>query len=421
MQQLKIESRPYRMHNRIMHYAWGMRGRDAFIPRLLNIEPDPDVPYAELWMGVHPNAPSEIELPDGRRLPLNTWLAQAPDLTLGPKIAHSFGELPFLFKVLSAAEPLSIQAHPNKAQAARLHERDPEHYPDPNHKPEIAVAIDELTALMGFKPLAQLQETLQSYPEISTFIGKEQVAAFLEASPKDAASQRQIVWDLFARLIHRAHQEPGELQQAVDALVERLTNTFEGLIEVELRFLELQERYGSRDVGLFVLFLLNLVHLGPGEGLFLPAGVPHAYLHGNIIECMANSDNVVRVGLTPKFKDAETLLEIVDTTPGTPAVIRGEEYFQSKAGVIFVDYQVPVSEFRVRRWALTGGAEVTVDKRERPAILLVIDGTIELYWSSEHQPYHRGDALFLPACLECYNIHATGGAELFQAEVPLPR
>lgn len=419
--QIKIEPRPYRMHNRIQHYAWGMRGKEAFIPRLLNLEPQPGVPYAELWMGTHPNAPSQIELPNGQRLPLSTWLTQAPDLTLGPEIARSFGELPFLFKVLSAAEPLSIQAHPNKAQAARLHAQDPEHYPDPNHKPEIAIAIDELTALMGFRPFAQLQETLNSYPEIATFIGERQVTTFLEASPEDLSTQRRMVWDLFAGLVRRAHQEPEALQQAVDALVMRLSNTFEGLVEIELRFLDLQERYGSRDVGLFVLFLLNLVHLGPGEGLFLPAGVPHAYLHGNIVECMANSDNVIRVGLTPKFKDAETLLEIIDTTPGIPEVMHGEERLQGRAGVIFADYKVPVPEFRVRRWALTGGSEVAVEKQGRPAILLVIDGTVELYWGLEHQPYHRGDALFLPACLERYTIHAIGGAELFQAEVPLPQ
>ena len=138
----QITARPYRLHNQIQHYAWGTRDNDAFIPHLLQFDPEPGVPYAELWIGTHPKAPSQVELPDGSMMLLHDWIAQEPRAALGKAVHARFGGLPFLFKVLSAAQSLSIQAHPNKAQAETLHEQDPAHYPDDNHKPEIAIALD---------------------------------------------------------------------------------------------------------------------------------------------------------------------------------------------------------------------------------------------------------------------------------------
>ena len=136
----EVAPRPYRMHNQIQHYAWGTRDQDAYIAHLLGNEPEEGVPYAELWMGAHPKAPSTIELEDGRTVALNMWIKAHPNAILGREVAERYGKLPFLFKVLSAGQSLSIQAHPTKAQAEKLHARDPEHYPDNNHKPEIAVA-----------------------------------------------------------------------------------------------------------------------------------------------------------------------------------------------------------------------------------------------------------------------------------------
>ena len=162
---LKFETRPFRLLNKIQHYAWGARNEQAFIAKLLQLEVEKDKPYAELWMGTHPNAPSAVEINDQEKIPLDRFIKQFPKEVLGQKVIERFGvQLPFLFKVLSAGEALSIQAHPNKEQAAMLHQRDPEHYPDDNHKPEIAIALDQLTALVGFRPLTAVSYTHLTLP-----------------------------------------------------------------------------------------------------------------------------------------------------------------------------------------------------------------------------------------------------------------
>jgi mannose-6-phosphate isomerase len=140
------------MQNPIQNYDWGTRNKEAYIPQLLGIDAKPDTPYGELWLGAHPKAPSMVWV-DGELTPLDQWISAHPIEVLGKAVARKFnGQLPFLLKVLSAGEALSIQAHPNKAQAKILHATDPLHYPDDNHKPEIAIALDSLTALVGIKP-----------------------------------------------------------------------------------------------------------------------------------------------------------------------------------------------------------------------------------------------------------------------------
>src|SRR6516162_10200615 len=168
-----VRARPYLMHNQVQNYEWGTHDDEAYIAALLGITPEPGKPYAELWMGAHPKAPSSV-LVDRKQIPLDQWIAAHPQELLGATVAARFGKrLPFLFKVLAAGEALSIQAHPNKVQAKVLRENDPEHYPDDNHKPEIAIAIDALTALMGIKPFDELANSLWRYPEIAGFVGTE--------------------------------------------------------------------------------------------------------------------------------------------------------------------------------------------------------------------------------------------------------
>ncbi|MGC9347168.1 MAG: mannose-6-phosphate isomerase, class I, partial [Anaerolineae bacterium] len=425
MEQLPdVAPRPYRMHNQIQHYAWGTTDEDAFISDLLGMEPEPGVPYAELWMGAHPKAPSAIEADGGETVPLDAWIAAHPHELLGQEVAERFGQLPFLFKVLSAGQSLSIQAHPTKAQAEALHEKDLEHYPDDNHKPEIAVTLDHLTALMGFKPLEELAAVLEDYPEMATFVGtavadrvRDGVSANGEALADEAA--RRLTRELFTTLIERATDDPGALAEAVDALARRLAASLDALGEVEARFLELRQRYGSRDVGLFAMLLFNLVHLEAGEAIYTKAGVPHAYLGGNIVECMANSDNVVRVGLTPKYKDAETLLKIVDTTPQEPEVLEGAWDVKAR-GITAVVYKTPADEFEIRRWELAPGAEHTVNTSSRPAVLLLTEGEVEIVWETGRMRLSRGETAFIPACLPMYTVRTIDGARIVWSGVPDP-
>jgi mannose-6-phosphate isomerase len=406
------------MRNQIQHYAWGTRGVEAFIPRLLGEAPELETPYAELWLGAHPNAPSQVEV-DGVWVNLREFIAAHPEALLGAQVREAYGDqLPFLFKVLSAAESLSIQTHPTQAQAERLHAEDPEHYPDANHKPEVAVALTPFTALVGFKPYDELLATLDAYPELADFVSASVVEALQAARDADDDAQRRQVQRLFERLAQRALNEPAALADAVRALTERLAKKdAQGRNEVETQFLTLREKYGDEDMGLLVLFLLNLVHLAPGEGLFTRAGVLHAYLGGTVVECMANSDNVVRAGLTPKYQDVGTLVEILTPDVGSPPLVTGKPEFGG------LTYPTPADEFVVRRLPLIAEALRTLAP-VGPEIFLVVEGIIVAEWQAadgtiRSQTFERGESFFVPDALNALTLAADEDATLFRVQVGL--
>jgi mannose-6-phosphate isomerase len=410
------EPRPYRLENHIQPYVWGSRGKGAFIPRFLGLVGEPDRPYAELWIGAHPKAPSDVLL--GARVSLQDLIASYPMEILGEAVAERFsGRLPFLFKVLSAAEALSIQAHPNKEQAGALHAQDPEHYPDANHKPEVAVVLDSLTALVGFKSWSGMREALERYPEVASFVGGEVCDELQQARNPSHAEQGALVRRVFSTLIQRSITAERELLASINHLAERLVNSRDTLIKEEQLFLDLRRIYTGADVGLFAIFLLNLIHLEKGQGIFTHAGIPHAYLQGNIVECMANSDNVVRVGLTPKFKDAETLIEILDYEPKPISILGGNPDREE------VIYQAPVSEFQVSRWRLGPGRARREATQNKPEVLLVTQGEVLISWGagsgSGEEAFQRGQSVLIPALLEEFRVEAQSPAELFKVEVPL--
>ncbi|HDQ44211.1 MAG TPA: mannose-6-phosphate isomerase, class I [bacterium] len=406
---VRFAARPYRLENAIRHYAWGTRNRDAFIPRLIGKQAEPDTPYAELWIGAHPAAPSHLVTEEGR-IPLDRAIASDPESILGESVVRRFGPtLPFLLKVLSAGEPLSIQAHPDKRRARILHARDPAHYPDGNYKPEIAVALDGLTALAGFKPPREMAEALNACPEIAEFAGMESAAVNRDARGRKA---------FFTHLMRRSQSEPDRLIDAVERLKTRILQKTRRS-ETEALFLTLRDRYPDADAGLFSLFLLNLIHLGPGEGLFLGPGIPHAYIRGNIVECMANSDNVVRAGLTPKFRDAETLVEILDYDTTRPVLFRPDS---SEREIL---YAPPVSEFSLSRRRLEAGEASCIGAVASIRMILVTEGALELSWDAEGIPgsetFGRGSSVLIPASLGKFWITAPAGTLFFAVRVPESR
>jgi mannose-6-phosphate isomerase len=248
------------VHGVVQHYAWGDR---QFLPRLLGVEPD-GRPWAELWLGTHPGGPATI---DGRPL----------DEVTGP--------LPYLLKVLCAAEPLSLQAHPTAAQAAAGYAAG--RYPDDQPKPELLVALTPFQALCGFRPL---EATLALVDEVG-------------AEALGDALRRHGLGETLAALYHgRLAIEP--ILQAAAASDRPETR----------RITELSGRYPG-DPSVAVALLLNHVELSPGEAMFLGPGNLHSYLHGSGIELMGASDNVVRGGMTTKRVDVEDLLAVVDPTP----------------------------------------------------------------------------------------------------------
>jgi len=449
-----LSPRPYRLKNPIRHYDWGERGPSAFIATLLGISDPNPIPYAELWVGAHPSAPSLIVREEEDPVALNDGVRLWPLKILGARVHSAFGaQWPFLFKILSAAQALSIQAHPDRSLAPLLRAQDPDHYPDANHKPEIAVALGRFQALAGFKSVDGWQAVFRAFPEIASFMGgvirgadatmptppsnaaripsdpdvfpcnpsrmrfeaqKSRISRKpTEASPSSWAAD--FVRNAFSRLLFRAQNDPKGLASAVQATARRMGKASEPFSAMADLFHELLATYGPEDVGLCVLLFLNRVELLPGQALFLPPGLPHAYLRGNIVECMANSDNVVRLGLTPKHKDFRAILQVLDFRPVRPAVLTPPEEPHTV-------YPTPCAEFQVHRWIVEAGRILSLTRRDGPEVILVIEGRGRIFWrEKEHpeaQPYDRGHSFLVPALLTDYGLQAETRTLAFSVRVP---
>ncbi|MGE5500043.1 MAG: mannose-6-phosphate isomerase, class I [Syntrophothermus sp.] len=411
-EQIKSEPKAYLLKNKIQNYEWGAKGSEAVIAKLLGIQPEEGKPYAELWIGAHAKAPSVVVLPEGKEVSLNELIEKYPEEILGKDVAKRFeGKLPFLLKVLSASEALSIQAHPDKTKAGILHLKDPENYPDDNHKPEIAIALDSLKALVGFKPLDKFLAALESYGGLKDFAGSR----IVDEIQKSSLSEEDKVKTLYEEIIKKSVSNPDELKTAVEEIKTEILRKEPGLrTEEENLFLELENQYGT-DVGLFSVLLFNLVKLKEGEGIFLDAGIPHAYLKGNIIECMANSDNVVRVGLTPKFKDVDSLLEILSYNLH-PVEIINSNSSEKEENI----YQVPISEFEITRWKFTHDSVRVIDNSS-VSILLIVEGNISVELNGMMESYKKGDSLLIPAMVKELKINFSKGSLVFRAFIPEAR
>jgi mannose-6-phosphate isomerase len=393
--------RPFPLHNSIQHYPWGERGKNAFIPRLLDLEVASDTtPFAELWIGTHPSAPSKVVLDSGQEMLLSELIEKYPDEILGPSVRKAFnGQLPFLLKVLSAQEILSIQMHPNKEQAQELHAQDPKNYPDTNHKPEVAIALDSLTALVGLIDDDELPAVLKRYPELRAVISQDQTS---EAAFKD--------------LLQRAERDSASIADAIEKIRQRLLQKPDFfLFRNEKVFLEYAVQYPG-DVGLLTIFLLKLYAFPKNQAVFTPPDIPHAYVKGNIIECMASSDNVIRVGLTNKYKDIKSLLKILDPRQ-KPHILR------SNLGSLQQIYSVPTSEYRVTRQVLLRGKEIADRGGGSLRILLLTKGALQMEWQAPNGPstfeLRKGQSALVPALLDQLVLRSSENSEYFKVDVPL--
>ncbi len=400
MENFKISSKPYLLKNKIQNYAWGTKNEEAFISQLLGTVAEKDLPYAELWIGAHPKAPSEIM--DGEKSYLLSDIIESyPAEVMGKKVTDKFGSnLPFLLKVLSANTALSIQAHPNKKLAEKLHTEDPEHYPDDNHKPEIAIALDSLKAIVGFKPIDQLVKVFMEYSELLELFRNKEVMNKL-ATRKDAPDE--IIRSVYSEIMHTGADQ---LERVINKLKKRFEKN-DALAPEESEFLTQYDNYGV-DVGLISILLFNYITLKPGEGFYTGAGIPHAYIKGNIIECMANSDNVVRAGLTPKFKDVDTLLSMLDYTKSRPEIMKPRHNSYT--------YKTEASEFEITKSVINELHEL---KNDTLKILLVLSGKlIIMYAENETMEVTKGNSVLIPAILGNYKLSGDG-AEILIAEVPV--
>ena len=403
--------KPYKLYNTIQNYEWGTKNESAFIPRFIGMEVELNKPYAELWIGAHPKTPSKIEI-DGTKIPLNKIIATYPGECLGEYVRSKFsGTFPFLLKVLSAARALSIQAHPNKVQAQRLHAKDPKNYPDDNHKPEIAIALDSLVALVGFQPVRSIRKHLESLKELDELVGKGLVDEIIKS--EDQVMAENLIKQLYGIIMQRAVDKE-HLASCIFKIHKRLMEK-EFRSPEEEQFLEQHTLYGA-DVGLLSFFFFNLVHLQQGQAIYMGAGVPHAYIKGNIIECMANSDNVVRAGLTNKFKDVETLLNIILYKFAECPVLHAE------AGTGDGTYRTAAEEFEVTLNIKPRGFRKKCFSNDRPIINLITHGSLDVHWNGDGTVYTlkflRGDSFFVPAALSQYEISSNDDVEFITVAIP---
>ncbi|WP_405403583.1 mannose-6-phosphate isomerase, class I [Streptomyces sp. NBC_01104] len=388
-----------RLSNTVRPYAWGST---TAIPNLLGVAPTGE-PQAEMWMGAHPGAPSRITRTGTDTAPaeqaLTDVIAADPARELGRPAVEKFGpRLPFLLKLLAAGAPLSLQVHPDLAQAQEGYadeERrsvpiDAPHrvYKDANHKPELICALTPFDGLCGFRRPVEAAEAMEALGVDSL----KPYADLLRAHPEEAALR-----EVLTAILTADPAQMAETVTAVAAAAERIGGSYAPYARAAHHF--------PGDAGVVAALLLNYVQLQPGEALFLDAGVPHAYFGGLGVEIMANSDNVLRCGLTPKHIDVPELLRIVRFEATDPGILRPEA---SPSGEEL--YETPVDEFRLSRFDLSPGAAPVDLTAATPQILLCTAGAPK----AGELGLVPGDSVFVPAG-EKAEVSGTG--TLFRATV----
>jgi mannose-6-phosphate isomerase len=388
-----------RLHNAVRSYEWGSR---TAIAEILG-EPPSREPQAELWMGAHPRAPSRVR-GDEDEIPLDAWIARDPEAALGAEVVVRFGAtLPFLLKILAANRPLSIQAHPDRAQARAGFEREERagiprdapgrSYPDPNPKPELICALTPFRALNRFRDPAEIALAFARIgaPELAAELAGPgpSLSSFLASLLGQSASERQ-------RLLGWATDWAREAAGEDDAAhwVGELARHYPG------------------DIGILAPLFLNLIELAPGEAMFLPPGELHAYLGGVGLELMGSSDNVLRGGLTSKHVDVPELLAALADRSGPVERLRPEPRSRNESV-----YRTPSPEFALSVIDTRTGGPFEARADHGVEILLCSAGACEVAAAGHPSlALARGDSAFVPACAPGYRI--SGAAVVHRASIP---
>ncbi len=360
----------------VQHYDWG---GFELIPALLKQTNGKQQPWAEYWLGTHPKGPAVLEI-DGEERELSVVLANHPEY-LGDKVLAEFGALPFLFKILDVRQMLSIQLHPTIEKAKEGFAKEEakgiprlalnRNYKDQNHKPEVMVALTDFWLLHGFKKQDEITKILSKIPAWDSLL------PFLENGGVET---------LYKEVMSMNQHKVDEL---LEPLCQQLKTNASKLSKDKADYWAWQAfqnytRNGHYDRGIFSIYFFHLLRLKEGEGIFQDAGIPHAYLEGVNIELMANSDNVLRGGLTPKHIDVPELLDNVITDAVVPNVLQVEA---DENGV--THYAVPVNDFSLDKINLTTGKMMKI-QQNGPAIYLLMSG--DLHVNGIH--YHSGEAFF---------------------------
>jgi len=351
----------------VKNYDWG---GTSFIPSLLNITNEPGKPFAEYWLGIHPQADCRLMFNDGSSALLRDYLTSDLQAALGDSVFKKFHNIPFLLKTLDVKDMLSIQVHPSKAAAEKDFAEEnskgipldsPErNYKDNNHKPELAAAVGEFWLLHGFKPEEEMRGTLEKVPELRSLLAVFEIDGYrglyktvMEMPQEEVNSQLQPLLDRIIPLYQKNKLE----KSGADFWAARAALTF--------------SQPGKTDRGIFSVYLFNLVHLQKGQAIFQDAGVPHAYLEGQNVEIMSSSDNVLRGGLTHKHIDVKELLKHVKCVPTYPNILDGDRMGN---GLV---YKTPAPDFELSAYDLARG-ENFAWLASTAEIILLIEGEVTI-------------------------------------------
>ncbi|WP_445733630.1 mannose-6-phosphate isomerase, class I [Mariniflexile sp.] len=396
----------FSLRGKIQNYAWG---GTQFIPNLLGIEPD-NKKYAEYWLGAHNNAPSVLITKEGEK-PLNTFLNLDLKNTLGNRIADKFGRLPFLFKVLDVNDMLSIQVHPTKAEAIKGFKRENElgiplnapnrNYKDDNHKPEIMVALSEFWLLHGFLTKEKLAKVLDEVPEFHAL---------------RSVFKSEGYFGLYKTVMEQTQEEANKM---LGPLADRILPLYESgkLSKSSPDYWAAKTVAPANDVsvldkGIYSIYFFNIVKANKGEAVFQDAGIPHAYLEGQNMELMANSDNVLRGGLTPKHVDVAELLKHVVFEATVPNIMQGELQSDGLERI----YKSPASDFELSQIVLNATSNYKAETKTAQ-ILIVIEGEATIAEGTTSLAIKKGDSVILLANSR-YQISSTSYAALYKATAP---
>jgi mannose-6-phosphate isomerase len=392
-------------------YPWGRQGSNSLAATLCEKTPgtdfklDENTSYAEMWMGTYPELPSYV-LETGEDL--QDVLDRHPDELIGKTVADKFNhtKLPYLPKVLSIAKALPLQLHPNKELASKLHEKKPDQFTDPNHKPEIALALGDFEAFCGFKPLEDIRGLLQLEP-LQSFLPDVQKPDF------DDQTLKHVV-----KAMLTASED--SVRNTNDALMQLPKEKFGKYGYIPELIPRLSEQYDKADNGTLVaLITMNYLQLKEGDSIYIPADGIHAYLSGNIIECMARSNNVLNTGFCPRADrdSVEQFCSVLTFTPhdAKEAMLPSQSFDGSKNGKTKL-YAPPLSEFSMLATTMADGDSETLRKLGGPSIMIVTEGEGTMKAEGKEHKLSEGYIFFIAPGVEL-EFKATKQIKAFTAFV----
>ncbi len=394
------------LKNTVQKYAWGST---SAIQELLGEQNSSTEPVAELWMGAHPKAPSWVNW-DGQWTALNDLIARHPQAVLGDRVAKKYhNQLPYLFKVLAAAKPLSIQAHPGLDQAQKGFKIEngqgipmdaaERNYKDANHKPECICALSPFWALYGFRRIADILSLMGKIcptglnGELDQLNNQPDPGGlklfFTKLMSMEAEQKKQVIVEATQNAKKRLEQDPA----------------FRWAAKLAVEY--------PHDIGILSPLFLNLIQLKPGQALFLPEGELHAYLDGTGIELMANSDNVLRGGLTTKHVDVPELLKVLNFKPRKIEILNERQVDKTEK-----IYASSAEEFVLSVISISTDDFYEKSNINSAEILLCTEGQACLADGGSHHALDlkKGDSAIIFASASSYSIK--GDAFFYKAAVP---